>query len=161
MKIAYVENFIMIVGMAIKTLSEVEVNYWASNQHEFNGVTALKQIFGIKKHYFNARFIYMSDKGIEREGRGNLTWYDAREKHPYRTEYRLYYDSPMPLQKAKAGDTLLITVDNDVLVNVIIIARGTQLIDFLVSQISKGIGFDYNIMTEGEDIMTIENILNL
>jgi len=30
----------------------------------------------------------MSDKGIEREGRGNLTWYDAREKNPYRTEYR-------------------------------------------------------------------------
>jgi len=36
----------MIVGIAIKTLSEVEVNYWASNQHEFNEVTSLKQIFG-------------------------------------------------------------------------------------------------------------------
>ena len=69
----------MIVGMAIKTLSEVEVNYWASNQHEFNGVTSLKRIFGMEKRYFNAKFIYMSDRGIEKEGRGSLTWYDARE----------------------------------------------------------------------------------
>ena len=57
----------MIVGMAIKTLSEVEVNYWASNQHEFNGVTSLKRIFGMERQYFNAKFAYMSDKGIERK----------------------------------------------------------------------------------------------
>ena len=151
----------MIIGMAIKTLSEVEVNAWASNQHEFNGVTSLKHIFGTEKQYFNAKFVYMSDEGIEGEGRGTLTWYDARENHPYRTEYRLYYDSSMPLQKAKAGDTLLITIDNYGLVNVIIIERGTQLVDFLVGQIRKGIGFNYNILTENNDIMAIENVLNI
>lgn len=151
----------MIVGMAIKTLSEVEVNYWASNQHEFNGVTSLKRIFGMEKQYFKAKFIYMSDKGIEKEGRGTLTWYDARENHPYRTEYRLYYDSSMPLQKAEAGDTLLITMDNHGLVNVIIIAKGTRLVNFLVNQIRRDVGFDYNILTESDDIMAIENILDI
>lgn len=151
----------MIVGMAIKTLSEVEVNYWASNQHEFNGVTSLKRIFGMERQYFNAKFAYMSDKGIERKGRGTLTWYDARENHPNRTEYRLYYDSSMPLEKASAGDTLLITIDSDGLVNVIIIARGTQLVNFLVSQIRRGLGYNYNILTESDDIVAIANILNL
>lgn len=151
----------MIVGMAIKTLSEVEVNYWASNQHEFNGVASLKRIFGMERQYFNAKFIYMSDKGIEREGRGTLTWYDARENNPSRTEYRLYYDSSMPLQKAMAGDTLLLTVDNNGLVNVIIIARGTQLVSFLVNQMRKRIGFDYSILTESDDIMAVKDILDL
>lgn len=155
------EDLIMIVGMAIKTLSEVEVNYWASNQHEFNGVTSLKRIFGMEKRYFNAKFIYMSDRGIEKEGRGSLTWYDARENHPYRTEYRLYYDSSVPLQKAEAGDTLLITMDNRGLVNVIIIAEGTRLVNFLVNQIRRDVGFDYNILTESDDIRAIENILNI
>lgn len=151
----------MIVGMAIKTLSEVEVNYWASNQHEFNGVTSLKRIFGMEKRYFNAKFVYMSDRGIEKEGRGTLTWYDARENHPYRTEYRLYYDSSVPLQKAEAGDTLLITMDNHGLVNVVIIAKGTQLVNFLVNQIRRDVGFDYNILTESDDIVAIENILDI
>ena len=78
-----------------------------------------------------------------------------------RTEYRLYYDSSVPLQKAEAGDTLLITMDNRGLVNVIIIAEGTRLVNFLVNQIRRDVGFDYNILTESDDIRAIENILNI
>ena len=44
---------------AVKILSDVEVNSWTSNQHEFNGVTQMKQLFGTKKQYFNANFVYM------------------------------------------------------------------------------------------------------
>lgn len=151
----------MIVGMALKVLSEVEVNCWASNQHEFNGVMALRQLFGTEKQYFEARFAYMSDVGIEETGNGNLTWYDARENNLYRTEYRLYYDSFMPLRKAKAGDTLLLTVDRNNVVNVIIIAKNTQLINFLASQLSKELSKEYEILTNRNDIGVIANTLKL
>ncbi len=151
----------MILGMALKTLSEVEVNYWASNQHEFNGAASLKQLFGTERQYFDAYFVYMSDAGIESEGNGSLTWYDARENHPSRTEYRLYYDSGMPLQKAKAGDTLLITIDDCDFVNVFIIARGTQLVNFLANQLRRNIGTNYNILTDSRAISVIQDTLNL
>ena len=55
----------------------------------------------------------------------------------------------------------MITIDSDGLVNVIIIARGTQLVNFLVSQIRRGLGYNYNILTESDDIVAIANILNL
>lgn len=147
-------------GLAVKTLSEVEVNSWVSNQHEFNGVAQLKKIFGKERlEGLPARFAYMSNNGIERETTGSLTWYDARENIPYRSpEYRLYYDSALPLQKASAGDTLLITFDDSGWVNVFIIARGTQLADFLISQIGR-IGQDYRIVTDSYNVKAIENAL--
>ena len=143
---------------AVKILSDVEVNSWTSNQHEFNGVTQMKQLFGTKKQYFNANFVYMSNAGIESMETGSLTWYDARENHPYRTEYRLYYDSTLPLRKARAGDTLLITPGSSGRVNVFIIARGTQLADFLES-LTGQIGTDCYIVTDSHDIRAIENFL--
>lgn len=151
----------MILGMALKILSEVEVNYMVSNQHEFNGVASLKRIFGTEKQFFDARFAYMSNAGIESAKNGSLTWYDARENHPYRTEYRLYYDSAIPLQRAKAGDTLLLTVDNYNFVNIFIVARGTQLVNYLTSQIRSRIDTDYYVSTDSRDTQVIENILNL
>lgn len=151
----------MIVGMALKVLSEVEVNYMVSNQHEFNGVASLKRLFGTKKQFFNARFVYMSNAGIESQENGSLTWYDARENHSYRTEYRLYYDSAMPLQMANAGDTLLLTVDDMDYVNIFIIERGTQLVNYLSSQIKNAMNIDYYISTDSRDTQVVENILRL
>lgn len=143
---------------AVKTLSDVEVNSWTSNQHEFNGVAQLKKLFGTEKQYFAANFVYMSNDGIEGMEAGSLTWYDARENHPYRTEYRLYYDSTLPLKKARAGDTLLITPSSSGRVDVFIIARGTQLASFLESRIGQ-IGTDCYIVTDSHDIRAIENAL--
>jgi len=147
-------------GLAVKTLSEVEVNSWVSNQHEFNGVAQLRQIFGTQRlEGLPARFAYMSNNGVESETTGSLTWYDAREDHPTRTEYRLYYTSTLPLRKARAGDTLLITLDDSGWVNIFIIARGTQLANFLISQIGR-IGEDYRIITDHYSVRAIEDVLS-
>lgn len=119
----------------------------------------MKQVFGTKRlERLLAKFAYMSNNGIECETTGSLTWYDAREDHPTRSEYRLYYDSTLPLQKARAGDTLLITFDGSGWVNVFIIARGTQLANFLVSQLGR-IGEDYCIVTDSHNIRAIESVL--
>lgn len=95
-------------GIAAKRLSQVEINP-TSNQHEFNGIVEMKEIFGTEKYSFVGKFIFLSDeedKTIEADG--GLTWYDARERHATRTEYRLYYTSNDVIQNSAVGDLIII-----------------------------------------------------
>ena len=79
-------------GVAIKRLSAVEADPVSSNQHEFNGVAPLKAILGAERRSYLARFIYLGeDEDDTLTADGFLTWYDAREAHPTRSEYRLYF----------------------------------------------------------------------
>src|SRR6476469_6032913 len=96
MKQGYLSEFF--TGVAIKKLSAVEANPARSNQHEFNGVTEVIQIFvrASGKHTYDAKFVYLSDGDDEPVlDSGFVTWYDARENHPKRTEHRLYFPSTM------------------------------------------------------------------
>ncbi len=96
-------------GVGIKRLSQVEISPDLSNQHEFNGINEFRNIFGPEKKKFTAKFIYLSDdedKLIESDG--FVTWYDARENHPSRTEYRLYYSTNEVLTEAKANDLIVV-----------------------------------------------------
>ncbi len=95
-------------GIAAKRLSQVEIKP-TSNQHEFNGIVEMKEIFGTEKFNFKGKFILLSDeedKIIEADG--ELTWYDARRKHATRTEYRLYYTTNDVIQNAAVGDLVII-----------------------------------------------------
>jgi hypothetical protein len=95
-------------SVAAKTLSAVEACPSRSNQHEFNGVTALKEMFGPAKISLKTRFIYLSDDEDRTEQAcGTVTWYDARENHPTRTEYRLYFQTNEAIQNAKEGDLFI------------------------------------------------------
>lgn len=89
----------------IKTLSAVEALLKNSNQHEFNGVAQLKGIFGNDRLSRSAKF---SIRGSSISETGNVTWYDAREAHPSRTEYRLYFQTNEVMKLAKEGDSILI-----------------------------------------------------
>ena len=96
------------VGIAAKRLSAVEADPTRSNQHEFNGVQQLRQMLGEHKHTFDAEFLYLDDdeeKILKAEG--FVTWYDAREAHPTRTEYRLYFPTTSVSQIASAGDLVV------------------------------------------------------
>ena len=98
-------------GVAVKRLSAVEAHPERSNQHEFDGVQGLKEILGESKgkQKFDAKFIYLSDSDAEPVvSDGFLTWYDAREKHPTRSEYRLYFPTTAVSQCAAEGDLLVI-----------------------------------------------------
>ncbi len=95
-------------GIAAKRLSQVEIKP-TSNQHEFNGITEMKEIFGTEKFNFKGKFILLTeneDKIIDADG--SLTWYDAREKHATRTEYRLYYTTNDVIQNSAVGDLVII-----------------------------------------------------
>lgn len=92
----------------IKTLSAVEAEPVRSNQHEFNGVTELKNLFGMDRITEPA---YFSVRGSDAVYESNLTWYDAREMHPTRSEYRLYFQTNHVMELAKEGDNIIIGFD--------------------------------------------------
>jgi len=99
------------IGAGIKRLSSVEVAPDSSNQHEFNGINEFRRIFGEDKRKFPVKFIYISDddeKNLQADG--SMTWYDARERNPQRTEYRLYYSGNEIIDKAKAGDLVVVAM---------------------------------------------------
>ncbi len=106
-------------GVAVKRLTAVEVDPATSNQHEFNGAQELKELFGMERQKFPARFIYLGidDERISTE-RDFVTWYDARENHPVRSEHRLYFPSNSVTESASEGDLLIIATRSkkDVLV---------------------------------------------
>ncbi|MBY8609599.1 restriction endonuclease [Burkholderia arboris] len=117
-------------GVAIKRLSAVEADVLASNQHEFNGVESLKRIFGqaTGKQTFSARFVYLSDEDDNPVvADGFLTWYDARERHPTRSEHRLYFPTTTVSQCAAAGDLLVIARKPDGSALVVVAEDGSTI----------------------------------
>ena len=126
MKRGYLSEYF--TGVAAKVLSAVEADTASSNQHEYNGVTPLKNIFGTAKQTFEAQFIYLNDSDDEPvTDTGFLTWYDAREAHATRTEYRMYFPTTAVSVCAAAEDELFIGLrpDNTILV---IVAEGGSTI---------------------------------
>ena len=128
MKAGYLSEFF--TGVAMKTLSAVEVDQARSNQHEYNGDKGLMRVFGeaTDKHKFDALYIYLSDNDDEPVvAKGTLTWYDARKNHPTRAEHRLYFPTNQVSIVAAEGDLLVVgrRPDNSVLV---IIAQGDSTI---------------------------------
>ncbi|RQP98060.1 restriction endonuclease [Burkholderia stagnalis] len=117
-------------GVAIKRLSAVEADVLTSNQHEFNGVESLKRIFGqaTGKQTFPARFVYLSDEDDDPAiADGFLTWYDARERHPTRSEHRLYFPTTTVSQCAAVGDLLVIARRPDGAVLVVVAEDGSTI----------------------------------
>jgi len=117
-------------GVAIKHLSAVEADVLRSHQHEFNGVEALKRIFGSAqgRQTYSAKFVYLNDRDDEPVvADGFLTWYDARERHPTRSEHRLYFPTSSVSELAVEGDLLVIgrRPDGSVLV---VVAEGDSTV---------------------------------
>jgi hypothetical protein len=101
-----------------KTLSAVEASPLASNQHELNGVSQFKKIFGLNEFRCTAEFRYANGAIAAHAG---ITWYDSRDAHPTRSEYRLYFQTNAVMDAAKEGDRVTITLTNagDIIVDVL------------------------------------------
>ena len=115
-------------GVAVKRLSAVEADSDRSNQHEFNGVSGLKNIFGKDKRIFETKLIYLGEKDEDAVTTdGLLTWYDARENHPKRTEHRLYFPTTAVSENSKKGDLLLIGQKPDGSVLVVVTKENSNI----------------------------------
>jgi hypothetical protein len=94
--------------VAHKRIVAVDLPDMGSNQHELNGVQELREFFGtddrtrgtISWHYF-------ADDQDPMNEETEFTFYDARENHPTRTEWRLYYQGSF-LAHANVGDLLFL-----------------------------------------------------
>lgn len=96
-------------GAGAKKLSAVEVDRKISHQHEFNGVTQFKEILGLERKTIKSVFLYLDDEESEiKSDSGTLTWYDARENDPKRSEHRLYFSENTVINASKPNDLLVI-----------------------------------------------------
>jgi hypothetical protein len=116
-------------GIAAKHLSAVEADAARSHQHEFNGVGGLKKIFGetVGKTTYKAKFIYLTDDDEPVLSDGSVTWYDAREKHPTRSEHRLYFPTTTVSECATEGDLLVIGRRPDDTILVVVAEKATTI----------------------------------
>ncbi|MBS8263846.1 type II restriction endonuclease [Mesobacillus boroniphilus] len=123
-----------LIGLVIKRLSKVEVDKRTSNQHELNGNRDLRKLLGdIRINNQSVKFTYHDRDGSEISTTGSITWYDAREAHPSRTEYRLYFKSNYVMDNANQGDLLIVSLQSDGEINIIIIQEGGKLEENLLS----------------------------
>ncbi len=122
-------------GVAAKELSAVEVDTLSSNQHEFNGISSLKDFLGepCGKKRYPAKFLYLTDYEDDPVVEdGFLTWYDARQKARIergvkRWEYRLYFPTNRASQYAETGDILIIAKCRDDTLLAIVAESGTTI----------------------------------
>lgn len=126
----------------IKRLSSVECDPSSSNQHELNGVTELKDFLGAERREYPAMFLRLEDEIEDIESsRGKVTWYDARETHPSRSEFRFYYQGNPAIRYASAGDPLAVILKTDESVLFVSAPLGSQaaldLLSFFEDQIDS------------------------
>jgi hypothetical protein len=96
---------------ALKVLSAVDLPDQGSNQHELNGVLALREFFGEERVKGPINWFYFSDdEDSPLSESGHFTFYDSRANHPTRTEWRMYY-SGFFLARASIGDLLVLAKD--------------------------------------------------
>jgi len=99
-------------GIGFKRLKPVEIDPLVSNEHEFNGISKFKELFGLERQSFGVRIIYLCDSEEEiLEDTTEFTWYDARENHATRTEHRLYYKNSTCIEKSAPEDLFVLCLN--------------------------------------------------
>ncbi|SCX59240.1 hypothetical protein SAMN03159363_2023 [Variovorax sp. EL159] len=106
-----------------KTLSAVEADPNRSNQHEFNGIAELKRIFGLTDF---SKIAFFSVSGHATTAQSEVTWYEAREAHPTRSEYRLYFKTNSVMAQAKEGDSVTFGLDEIGNLHIVLLKKGTS-----------------------------------
>lgn len=108
-------------GVVVKQLSAVETTPATSNQHEFNGTKPLRAILGEDdRKNIPTRFIWLNSEQESIITESIVSWYDARRRHPTRTEYRLYYPTNEVTVGMEEGDTFFLATRRDETAMVII-----------------------------------------
>lgn len=141
-------------GVAIKRLSAVEVDTEVSHQHEFNGSKPLRMLFGNERISHGARFLWLSGENEGFSCEGHLTWYDAREAHPTRSEYRLYFKNNEVMDQARESDMLIVAKRPDGEIYMILVPFGSTLesqLLWLFGMEQVGFNFDFQAIEDGHD----------
>lgn len=112
--------------VAHKTIASVDIPDRNSNQHEINGVAALKEMFGTGQTTRGSiRWHYFSDDREPEHTVDEFTFYDARARGSERTgrsEWRFYYYGDF-LRRVRQGDLLVITRGRDSSIDAFLIQK--------------------------------------
>ena len=99
-------------GVSSKLLSSVEIPRFGSNQHEFNGVSSMREYLGDSRRSLPCHFLYIgSGEDDKASVMCDVTWYDARENNLTRTEYRLYFPDNEVMARANIGNIVISALD--------------------------------------------------
>ena len=143
-------------GVTAKRLSVVEVHPESSNQHEFNGVEELKKLLGKERlTNMSTRFVWLGEENRGFSEDSYVTWYDARERHPRRSEYRLYFKSNSVIERANAGDLLILAKRPSGELVIIVVAKESteenQLVWLFGLPAMPATSFTYRGLENGRD----------
>lgn len=126
---------------AVKRLSAVEVRPNRSHQHEFHG-GQLRRALGLTGGRVTGRLrllIFRDDRAEPIVDESQYTLYDARERHPRRSEWHLYYTSRQFQDQVEPGDLLVIyrAGDGDDL-NGVVLRHGSSREQRMLSALDVG-----------------------
>jgi hypothetical protein len=143
-------------GVVAKRLSGVESNPDQSNQHEFNGVKPLKKLLGEEKLVdCPTRFVWLGEENEGLSEDSTVTWYDSRQNHPTRSEYRLYFRDNPVMELASTGDLLIVARRTSGHIMIILAAEGStvenQLLWLFGVPVQIGPGFEYREFEDHDD----------
>lgn len=115
-------------GVVAKRLSGVEANPDQSHQHEFNGINLLKNLLGNERlRDCPVSFVWLGEENEGLSEDSTVTWYDARENHPTRSEYRLYFRSNPVMELASEGDLLIVAKRPTAELMIIVVPAGSTV----------------------------------
>ncbi len=118
-------------SVAFKTVVKSEVLGGKSNQNEFLGVRALKDIFGEDKQKFEATYIYFGDKK-PLIAKGTATWYINQYQNG-KPSFRLYYRKTPVSEAMEVGDLLFLGKTEDNKLFIIVVDNESPVKDKLIA----------------------------
>src|ERR1700741_5236362 len=105
--------------VAFKILVKVDLPDRGSNQHELNATGKMREFFGSERlENLSIAWYYFADDQDILSDTATITYYDARENHPTRTEWRLYYSGSF-FDYVEIGDSLVLAKSGDSLFGIV------------------------------------------
>jgi hypothetical protein len=118
----------LFVGVVTKRLTLVETITKKSNQHEFQGVRAFRELLGEDdRKGIPARFIWLSGEQDAITEDGFMSWSNVRKGKPRSAEFHLYYSSNSVTELMQPGDILFLALQKDGTLLAIIVPDGSTV----------------------------------
>lgn len=144
-------------SVAFKTVFHSETTKYNGKKRDFNGVPALREMFGDEKKKFDTTFIYLSkDKPII--SKGSVTWYLMYTYANGGTQYRLYYQKNPAIEAMNTDDVLFIAKTKDDKVFMIITNKESPAKDKLLASFNEKPAAD---TTKEKGIKEVSNVTAL
>jgi len=118
----------LFVGVVTKRLTLVETITKRSNQHEFQGVRAFRDLLGVDdRKGIPARFIWLSGEQEAITEDGFMSWSNVRKGKPRAAEFHLYYSSNSVTELMQPGDILFLALQKDGTLLAVIVPDGSTV----------------------------------